>query len=117
MESSHPGENLQMAPPDSLQIDTKCKHCVGLGWHLPSVITLLVIVLAQILPVQSQTVPQRCTWGEEQWKQIYAGAPERQADIFQQAIDMMLPRRPPPELAKEAGDKWMQVDLAPFGKV
>ncbi len=52
MKAAHE-ETMQDSPPTEAEVHTMRKNCIGQGWHLPSVIALLVIALAQILPVGS----------------------------------------------------------------
>ena len=55
-EAMHQGaedEECSMAQPSREEVETRRRHAIGLGWHLPSVTLLLTLALAQILPVQS----------------------------------------------------------------
>ena len=45
-------EECSMAQPSREEVETRRRHAIGLGWHLPSVTLLLTLLLAQILPAE-----------------------------------------------------------------
>ena len=81
-------EAMQDSPPTEAEVHTMRKNCVGQGWHLPSVIALLVIALAQILPVGSSAAPPLFTWQQEQWMEPRSMPPRQQDHIFHTAMGM-----------------------------
>ena len=70
-------EAMQDSPLTEDKVHTMRNNCIGQGWHLPSVIALLVIALAQILPVGSSDAPPLLTWQQEQWMQPRSMQPQQ----------------------------------------
>ena len=107
-------EAMQDSPPTTTEVQTKRKHCIGQGWHLPSVTALLVIALAQILPVGSSAAPPLSTWQQEHWMEPRSMPLSQQEHIFHTAIGMLAPLIPPEDILHRTYRKWMAVDLGPL---
>ena len=107
-------EAMQDSPPTRAEVQTKRKHCLGQGWHLPSVVALLVIALAQVLPVGSTAAPPLLTWHREQWMEPCSMPPSKQDHIFHTAMGMLAPLIPPEDILQRTYEKWMSVDLGPL---
>ena len=45
-------EECSMAKPSREEVETRRRHAIGQGWHIPSVTLLLTLLLAQILPAE-----------------------------------------------------------------
>ena len=89
MEVAGQDADFTMAPPSDQEVETKRRHGLGLGWHLPLVVLLLVISLAQILPAGSRAPRVDDRWSPSQLQTRYELPAEDQAAIFEDALDAL----------------------------
>ncbi len=94
-------EATQDSPPTEAYVQTERGHCIGQGWHLPSVVAFLVIALEQVLPVESTTAPPLLTWHRERWMEPCSMPPSQRDHIFHTAAGMLATFTPPEDIPPE----------------
>ena len=105
-------KTMHDSPPNKAEAQTKRKHYIGQGWHLPNITAPLVIALEQILPVGPSAAPPLSTWQQEQWTEPHNMTPSQQNHIFHTAIEMLPPFIPPQDILHI--HRWMAVDPGPL---
>ena len=94
-------EATQDSPPTEAYVQTERGHCIGQGWHLPSVVAFLVIALEQVLPVESTAAPPLPTWHRERWMEPCSMPPSQRDHIFHTAAEMLATFTPPEDIPPE----------------
>ena len=94
-------EATQDSPPTEAYVQTERGHCIGQGWHLPSVAAFLVIALEQVLPVESTAAPPLPTWHRERWMEPCSMPPSQRDHIFHTAAGILATFTPPEDMPPE----------------
>jgi len=105
-----------MAQPSREEVETRRRHAIGLGWHLPSVTLLLTLAMAQILPVQSAPPWTQPTWTQAQWQEHYHVNASLQESFFDKAVESLSPAAPPADVQNLSKERWMALDLEPLAR-